>query len=112
VLGQMLSWKGKLGVTQLTRRKKLSIADRLSEALGGEWKAVRDVGDFSWHWVQEGTDRTVRGYAEPVLGYDGWSDEEFNMVYLDNKGVRVGCASFGSKTPFFFKDQTCLKTLN
>lgn len=61
--------------------RKTSIVSQLNRKLGGNWKAVRDEGCFGWRWVAE-DGREVRAYAEAVLGYDGYSDEEFYTVYL------------------------------
>jgi hypothetical protein len=67
---------------------KPDIASQLTSNLGGKWQAVRD--GFSWYYVQEGTSRVVRCYSESVLGWDGYSDEDFVTVYVDNDGVEVG----------------------
>lgn len=61
-----------------TVSKRRPIAAQLAERLGGSWRAVRD--GFGWMYrCDDG--RTVRRYGEPVLGYDGYSDTEFNTVY-------------------------------
>lgn len=63
------------------RHRKGSILRQLTDRLGGVWRAVRDDGDFHYHWVAE-DGREVRCYSESVLTYDGYSDTEFNQVYL------------------------------
>ena len=69
------------------------IVKQLNQRLGGTWKAVRsDLSGFGWMYVQDGTGRTVRPYAESVLDYDGYSDTKFVTVYIDNNGVTVGRA--------------------
>lgn len=80
--------------------KRLSIAAQLTKRLGGEWRAVRD--GFGWRWV--GPDgRTVRAYAQPVLGFDGYSDTEFLTVYIDNEGWQVGAQGLITAGPFPFR---------
>lgn len=54
------------------------IVKQLERLLGGNWKAIRN--GFCWFYrCNDG--REVRRYAAPVLGYDGYSDDEFNVIY-------------------------------
>ncbi len=62
------------------------IAQQLAEKYGGEWKTVRN--GFGWYYVGP-SGRKVRRYAQPILDWDGYSDTEFAVVYLDNKGNRM-----------------------
>jgi hypothetical protein len=66
-----------------------TIADQLNQIAGPGWKAVREPGTFGWRWT-DGT-RTIRAYSESVLTWDGYSDSEFNTVYLDDHNRRWGC---------------------
>lgn len=66
------------------------IAKQLQARFGGEWKAVRsDHNGFGWMYVEK-AGRAVRCYSESVLDFDGYSDTEFNTVYIDDAGVTVG----------------------
>ncbi len=66
--------------------KKRPIADQLADILGGKWKAIRD--GMSWYYKCS-DDRVVRPYSESILGYDGYSDDNFQTVYYDNSGNRI-----------------------
>jgi hypothetical protein len=65
-----------------------TITVQLGELCGGTWEAVRD--GFGWRYTSN-TGHTVRVYAEPVFGWDGYSDVNFNRVYEDEAGRRLGC---------------------
>ncbi len=80
--------------------KRTTMSERLSKALGEKWRAVRDEGDWSWHWVNE-TGRTVRSYSESVLGYDGYSDTDFRTVYIDDTGKQVGSTWPGTQPTIY-----------
>lgn len=73
--------------------RRVSIARRLEEELGGRWRAVRD--GFGWRYeCSDG--REVRRYAAPVLDYDGYSDTKFNSYYSADGGwtpVLVGLST-------------------
>jgi nuclear transport factor 2 (NTF2) superfamily protein len=66
--------------------RKGSIARQLCDRLGGNWRAVRDPGEFHYHWVDDNGNE-VKCYG----------DTEFNRIYLlATKGPlgelrRVGC---------------------
>ena len=62
-------------------RKRKPIALQLAEKCGGTWRAARD--GFGWYYTTP-TGWTVRPYAEAVLEFDGYSDENFNTVYYSN----------------------------
>lgn len=66
-------------------KKHTPISVQLAKDGGGTWKAVRY--GFGWEWVCD-DGRIVRRYAEPALGFDGYKDDEFNTIYLDQHGRR------------------------
>lgn len=66
--------------------KRQPIAEQLATTAGGKWTAVRD--GFGWLYRSD-DGRTVRRYSEARLGYDGYSDTEFNTVYIDDRGNRL-----------------------
>lgn len=80
----------------MSKPRKGSIARQLHDRLGGSWRAVRDPGEFHYRWEND-QGWEVRAYGEPVLGYDGYSDTEFNRIYLLSTAGklkelrRVGC---------------------
>lgn len=88
----------------MTTIKRLSIVKQLNDKLHGNWKAVRD--GFGWKWVND-QGREVKAYAESIATYDGYSDDEFATVYIDNNGVRVGSHGFiRSEPPHVAKEAT------
>lgn len=70
-------------------RRKETVAQALTRATGKAWTAVRDAGEFGWRYRCE-DGRVVHACAESVLGWDGYSDTEFDTVYYDQHGFRYG----------------------
>jgi hypothetical protein len=64
--------------------RRMTIADKLNQVAGPGWRAVREPGAFSWHWTN-GT-LTIRAYSESRLAWDGYDDEHFDRVYVDDTG--------------------------
>lgn len=63
--------------------KKKTISQKLSERVGGNWRAVKIGFSYEYH-CNDG--RIAAPYFESVLDWDGYSDTKFNIVYYDQNG--------------------------
>ena len=69
-------------------KSRRSILDQLRKRFPGDWKAVREKGNFGWSWI--GPIGTVRSYSVLTPKFDDDDESCISVYMVDGKELGRG----------------------